>query len=106
MIALKQALGSTDRASYFQSFGEAFDEQTWYPDLNTWAKLGEDLYPTVVDIIGALTGGELVNGTEEDQCLFNHQFLHLSLINCAQSCQALKADLWDQSGYGNNKNPR
>ena len=25
-----------------------------------------DTYPTVVDTLGALTGGELVNGTEED----------------------------------------
>ena len=66
LIALQGSLGPTDRASYFQSVGEAFDEQTWYPDLTTWAKLGEDPYPTVVDSIGTLSGGTLVNGTEED----------------------------------------
>ena len=27
---------------------------------------GVDPYPSVVDTLGALTGGELVNGTEED----------------------------------------
>ena len=34
--------------------------------LLSWAKMGEDPYPTVVDTLGALTGRELVNGTEED----------------------------------------
>ena len=30
------------------------------------AVIGKDPYPTVVDTLGALTGCELVNGTEED----------------------------------------
>ena len=65
-IGMQGPMGTTDRLSYFQSVGEAYDEQTWYPDLNSWAKLGEDPYPTVVDTIGGLTNGELINGTEED----------------------------------------
>lgn len=65
-IGMDGPMGTTDRLSYFQSVGEAFDEQTWYPDLTSWAKLGEDPYPNVVDTKGALTGGELINGTEED----------------------------------------
>ena len=28
--------------------------------------MGEDAYPTVTDTLGALTGGSLVDGTEED----------------------------------------
>ena len=65
-IGMQGPMGTTDRLSYFQSVGEAYDEQTWYPDLNSWAKLGEDPYPTVVDTVGGLTGGALINGTEED----------------------------------------
>ena len=29
-------------------------------------KMGEDTYPNVVDTLGALTGGTLIDGTEED----------------------------------------
>ena len=65
-IGMDAPMGTTDRLSYFQSVGEAYDEQSWYPDLTTWATLGEDPYPNVVDTKGALTGGELINGTEED----------------------------------------
>ena len=65
-IGMQGPMGTTDRLSYFQSVGEAYDEQTWYPDLDSWAKMGEDPYPTVVDTVGGLTGGALINGTEED----------------------------------------
>jgi len=57
---------ATDLHSYFESIGEEFSEQSWYSDLTSFAGLGEDPYPSVVDILGALTGGELMNGTEED----------------------------------------
>ena len=65
-IGISGPMGTTDRLSYFQSVGEAFDEQPWYGDLASWAKLGEDPYPTVVDTVGGLTGGALINGTEDD----------------------------------------
>ena len=43
-----------------------YDEASFYGDLTSWAKFGEDAYPSVVDVLGALTGGKLIDGTEED----------------------------------------
>ena len=43
-----------------------YDEASFYGDLNSWVKMGEDAYPTVTDTLGALTGGSLVDGTEDD----------------------------------------
>ena len=43
-----------------------YDEASFYGDLNSWAKMGEDSYPTVTDTLGALTGGALIDGTEDD----------------------------------------
>jgi len=65
-IGQSSEMGTLNRISYFESVGQAFDEQTFYPDLASWAMLGEDSYPTVTDTKGALTGGELIGGTEED----------------------------------------
>ena len=65
-IGMQGALSATQLLEYFESIGEAYDEATYYPDLLSWAKLGEDTYPNVVDTKGALTGGTLENGTEED----------------------------------------
>ena len=65
-IGMQSSFGATDLNSYYQSIGEEFSEQSWYSDLTSFAGLGEDPYPTVVDTLGALTGGELVNGIEED----------------------------------------
>ena len=65
-IGMQSSFGATDLNSYFESIGEEFSEQSWYSDLTSFAGLGEDPYPSVVDTLGALTGGELVNGTEED----------------------------------------
>jgi len=65
-IGMQSSFGATDLALYFESIGEEFSEQSWYSDLTSFTGLGEDLYPTVLDTLGALTGGELVNGTEED----------------------------------------
>ncbi len=65
-IGMQGALSATQLLEYFESIGEAYDEATYYPDISTWAKLGEDTYPTVTDTKGALTGGTLENGTEED----------------------------------------
>ena len=52
-------------AEYF-GVNNTYDESSFYPDLNSWVKMGEDTYPNVVDTLGALTGGELIDGTEED----------------------------------------
>ena len=59
-------MGTAARIAYFEIVGEAYDEQPWYSDLASWAMLGEDTFPTVTDTKGALTGGELMNGTEDD----------------------------------------
>ena len=60
------ALSTTQRNEYFESIGEEYSEATYYGDIASWAMLGEDVYPLVTDTKGALTGGELMNGTEED----------------------------------------
>ena len=52
-------------AEYF-GVNNTYDEASFYGDLNSWAKFGEDTYPNVVDTLGALTGGALIDGTEED----------------------------------------
>jgi hypothetical protein len=52
-------------AEYFQ-VNNTYDEASFYADLTSWVKMGEDTYPNVVDTKGILTGGELINGTEDD----------------------------------------
>lgn len=52
-------------AEYF-GVNNTYDEASFYGDLNSWVKMGEDSYPTVDDTLNALTGGELIGGTEED----------------------------------------
>ena len=49
---------------FFQT-GEAFTEHEYYADLTTYARLGEDTYPEVVDSLGHATGA-LVNGAADD----------------------------------------
>ena len=50
---------------YF-SIQETYDQAGFYDDLSSWAKLGEDPFPTVVDTKADMTGGALINGTESD----------------------------------------
>ena len=38
----------------------------YYDDLVSFCKLGEDTFPNVVDTKGNLTGGALINGTDDD----------------------------------------
>ena len=52
-------------SQYFQTV-ETYDEQEFYSDVTTWAKLGEDTFPAVTDFVGSMTGGSLVNGVEAD----------------------------------------
>ena len=65
-VGQSSQMGTSNRLQYFEAIGEAFDELPFYDDLASWAKLGEDVYPLVTDTKGALTGGELMNGTPED----------------------------------------
>lgn len=46
--------------------GESFEEHEYYPDLVSYAPLGEDIFPAVVDKKGNATGGTLVNGSGND----------------------------------------
>lgn len=50
---------------YFQ-VNNAYDEASFYGDLNSWVKMGEDTYPNVVDTLGGLKDGVLVDGKESD----------------------------------------
>ena len=50
---------------YFQ-VNETYDQASFYPDLTSWVKMGENAFPEVTDTKGAMTGGALINGTEED----------------------------------------
>ena len=64
-IYADEAFGGPIIAEYF-GVNNTYDESSFYGDLTSWVKMGEDTYPNVVDTLGALTGGTLVDGTEED----------------------------------------
>ena len=65
LIVAAEALAGPLVEEYFQ-VQETYDEASFYADLTSWAKMGEDSYPSVVDQKGAMTGGELLYGTEDD----------------------------------------
>jgi len=50
---------------YFQ-VNEDYDQASFYPDLTSWVKMGEDTYPTVSDTLNTMSGGELIGGNEND----------------------------------------
>ena len=64
-IYADEAFAGPNIGEYF-GVNNTYDESSFYADLNSWVKMGEDTYPDVVDTLGALTGGTLVNGTEDD----------------------------------------
>lgn len=64
-IYADEAMAGPNIAEYF-GVNNTYDEAGFYGDLNSWVKMGEDTYPSVVDTLGALTGGSLVDGTEDD----------------------------------------
>ena len=39
------------------SVNNTYDEASFYDDLNSWAKMGEDTYPNVVDTKALIGGG-------------------------------------------------
>ena len=65
LIVSDMAFTGPHLVEYFQT-GEAFTAMELYADVTSYAKLGEDTFPTVTDEKGVLTGGALVNGTAED----------------------------------------
>ena len=64
-IYADEGFGGPIIEEYF-GVNNTYDEASFYGDLSSWVKMGEDTYPNVVDTLGALTGGELINGTEDD----------------------------------------
>ena len=52
-------------SEYF-GVNETYDQSSFYADLTSWVKMGEDVYPTVSDEKGVMTGGALIDGTEDD----------------------------------------
>ena len=51
---------------YFGLENEDFPSLSFYSDISTWAMLGEEDYPTVLDAKGSLQGGQLVGGQPSD----------------------------------------
>ena len=43
-----------------------YDESSFYADLISWIKMGEDVFPTVSDEKGVMTGGQLYEGNADD----------------------------------------
>ena len=64
-IYADEAIAGPNIGEYF-GVNNTYDEASFYGDLNSWVKMGEDTYPNVVDTLGTLTGGTLVDGTEDD----------------------------------------
>lgn len=65
LILANEVLAGPIITEYAQ-VNETYDESSFYADLTSWAKLGEDTYPAVVDIKGVLSGGTLENGQPND----------------------------------------
>ena len=67
LIAADEAFGNASPLiqEYFQ-VNETYDQSSFYADLTSWIKMGENTFPEVTDTKGAMTGGALINGTEED----------------------------------------
>ena len=65
VIVAAEALAGPLVTEYFQ-VSETYDESSFYGDLTSWVKMGEDIYPAVTDEKGTMTGGELIDGTEDD----------------------------------------
>lgn len=64
LIISDQVLVGPQVDEFFQT-GEDFTTHEYYADLTTYARLGEDTYPAVVDTLGNATG-TLVNGAADD----------------------------------------
>ena len=65
VILAAEALAGPLITEYFQ-VSETYDESSFYGDLTSWVKMGEDTFPTVSDEKGVMTGGALIDGNEDD----------------------------------------
>ena len=59
-------------AEYMGITGEDFEEAGIWGDMTSYASMGEDVYPSIVDSKGGLTGGELIDGSEDDFVLIEN----------------------------------
>ena len=65
LIMSDQVLVGPQVDEFFQT-GEDFTSHEYYPDLTSYCRLGEDVFPAVGDDKGNITNGVLVGGTAED----------------------------------------
>jgi len=65
LIMSNQVLVGPQVDEFFQT-GEDFTSHEYYPDLTSYCRLGEDVFPAVGDDKGNITNGVLVGGTAED----------------------------------------
>ena len=65
VILAAEALAGPLITEYFQ-VSETYDESSFYGDLTSWVKMGEDTFPTVSDEKSVMTGGALIDGNEDD----------------------------------------
>jgi len=65
LVVSDQVLVGPQIDEYFQT-QDQFPEHEYYPDLTSYCRLGEDVYPAVTDELGNMTGGELQNGAPSD----------------------------------------
>ena len=67
VITAKEAFANASPmiTEYFQVI-ETYDESSFYSDLVSWIKMGENNYPEVTDTKGVMTGGALEAGQPDD----------------------------------------
>ena len=65
VIVANEALAGPLVQEYFQ-VNETYDESSFYADLTSWVKMGENDFPEVTDTKSIMTGGALVNGNADD----------------------------------------
>ena len=65
VITADEAFGQTIAQEYFGVI-ETYDEASFYADITSWIKMGENNFPEVTDTKGVMTDGALINGNEDD----------------------------------------
>ena len=64
-IFSKLVFGELFKSEYFEA-GNNIQDSSYYSDLTSYCKLGEDTYPRVLDVKGKLVNGEFRNGNASD----------------------------------------
>ena len=66
LLLSKYTWDDTQLAELFAVADEDFASLSFYDQICSWCKLGEDTYPAVQDLKGQLTGGSLIGGQPSD----------------------------------------